>query len=1033
MTAGNASGEDASRLYRWIARASFPEERLRCKAFTVAERQDEVVLESRRKSWNALFDSDVDSESAKEEVLRRRGLSRAQWEACLRDVEVTAPEHLPDWAATFIDLYRRWQRHDKTALAKRLGDEPGRILPAAWAELCRPWVGAQQDKLRPAGIELAEEGVDDLLGHVLYRLAMPVYAVLHSYPGVLPAEHGGNGSRRQAVGTLDFWQQAFDRQPILVKIIGTLVRHWQIATEEMLDRFAADLPQLRARFLRGKETQPGDGDGIAILRLPCGLGDPHRGGRSVAIFETDCGEVVYKPKDLIGTWATGELLQELHREHGEFVPLAPDFLYCRGYGWEQRVVRRDCTTPAEVETFYRRLGGWLFLVQLLNGNDFWYDNLIACAGMPYFIDYETVVGNSFFDRLPEHGQDEHNEQFRQLGMIGILPFLMPGSMDASLVDGIDISVMTPPGKQRVPFQKKEQTGTADAGDWYEGFEAGDYAPFYRGEFQDINAFFDIFIDGYQRMGALLTAKEGPASVALQKFYRRIKQARFRHIIVDTWKCYSLLHQFFHNCRTDGVRASIALDGFFARFKPYPYRVIEGIRHDIWRNDVPLFEMQADNLRVFNTSGAATETDFFQRTAWDRITRNHAYLSNELERQVAHIKALFSTRPDNPRRAWRSHGATDVAKPKPVTREALLVLARETGAQLASLINHRGALQNGFAIGRAQLNNIRVPQSLPPNFDGCSGVVVFLALLRQYATEHKENSAALRKCHAYLMDGVDGIYSLGNVAENCGVISLFGSRLVALCRLAGVEAALRGDGNPSADIEKLMDGLLNKMRGADSLCADYRHGIGGLLYRFGELEPFFSDEKLTAWMEQILALAEAKPVRVSPEQTAAYRRYADALLPDAAGGMLVVERYMQARWPAFAAHPGYLKLQRLVAEHDDAGARTTPPAPGADEYTDEALSALRGETAMDCAYHLLADADDDASRATLDRLIGELVARRRISQRWFPDRWADDGFWPGAIHGQADMGLLLLSVYERKNLNPFRAPPVIFPALCAPGA
>ena len=1028
MTAGNASGEDASRLYRWIARASFPEERLRCKAFTVAERQDEVVLESRRKSWNALFDSDVDSESAKEEVLRRRGLSRAQWEACLRDVEVTAPEHLPDWAATFIDLYRRRQRHG-VAEAKRPADNPYLRLPAAWAESCRPWVGAQQDKLRAAGIELAEQGVDDLLEHLLYRLTTPLFAVLRSYPGALPADGGGTGS-------LDFWQQAFDRQPILVKIIGDLVRHWQIATEEMLDRFAADLPQLRARFLRGKEAQPGGG--IVILRLPCGLGDPHRGGRSVAIFETDCGEVVYKPKDLLGTRATGELLRELHREHGEFVPLAPEFLYCRGYGWEQRIARRDCGTLPEVETFYRRLGGWLFLVQLLNGNDFWYDNLIACADMPYFIDYETVVGNSLFAPKAARGQSEHLEQFRQMGVIGILPMLMPGSMDDSPEDGIDISVMTPPGKQRVPFRKGERAGAADADEWFGSFEAGDYAPFYRGEFQDINAFFDVFIDGYKRMGALLDAQEGAASAALQKFYRRIKQARFRHIIVDTWQCYALLDEFFYNCRTDGVRATIALDSFFARFKWYPTPIVEGIRHDIWRNDVPLFEMQTDSLRVFNTSGAATETDFFQKTAWDRITRNHAYLPAELERQVVHIKALFSTRPDNPRRAWRLDGATATGapkpkpQPKPVAREALLVLARETGAQLASRINRRGALRDWLAIGRAQLNNVRVPQPLPRDFNGCSGVVVFLALLRQYDTERKENSAALRKCHPYLMDDINGIYPLRDVLPHCGVISRFGSRLVALCRLARVEAELRGDGNPpAADIEKLMDDLLNDMRGADSLCADYRHGIGGLLYRFGELEPFFSGEKLTEWMEQILALAGAKPLRVSPAQTAAYRRYADALLPDAAHGMVWVDGYMQARWSPLAAHPGYLKLQRLVASGDDADARTaTQPAPPAEDYTDEALSALRGETAMDCAYHLLAGAGDDASRATLDRLIAELVARRHISRRWFPDRWADDGFCPGAIHGQADMGLLLLSVYERKNLNPFRAPAGASPALGA---
>lgn len=1001
-----------ARLHGWIARAAFPEERWQSPAFAAADAQEAVVVADRRASWEAVFAGD-DAESAarlaalKTDLLRARGVTEAEWRLGLRDYVVCAPADLPAWAATFIELYRGWRGESATP------GKPHLLLTAVWAESSRAWAQARADEMRAAGLRLTDAAVDDLLEYLTLRLATPVFAVWSSWPGAWPGGAGGDGDNGDNQGgdrwrflrDLEFWDNAFDRQPILAHIIGHLTHLWRAATAEMLARLASDAPRLRAAgFLRA-----GDGK-VTVLRLRCGLGDPHRGGRSVAIVETDCGDVVYKPKDLAGTRATGELLRELHAAHPEFTPLAPAFLRRRGYGWERRVRARECDSKAQVETFYRRLGGWLFLLQLLNGNDFWYDNLIACADMPFFIDYETVLGNSFTAPFAEQrGRPvgEQVEMFYQMQLIGILPLLMPGAVDGALADGIDISVATRPGKQPIPFPKI-------AGGVHDDFEASDYAPFYRGEFQDMNGYLDEFIAGYRGLAAAIESPAGRA--ALQLFRRRIKRARFRHIVIDTWSCYALLHTVFGNCRTDGARAAIFLDAVCARYRKYPRRVIEGIRRDVWRNDVPLFEMQADSLKLFNTAGDATEEDFFADTALAKTTRNRAYLRAHLDAQVARIKALFSTRPDRPRRRRPSVRAA------PVSPAEMLDLAQQTGAQLAADLNRVDNLHDYLAIGRAQLNNIQAVQPLPADGHGAAGAVVFLAALRcqpdaNSAARHaiERIDSALARCGRHLAEARITAFERG---PDSGVLSAFGGQLLALGRLARAPTAAGFDAAAAA--RRMLDGHLEALSPAASLCADYRHGVCGLLYCLLELAPLFAADTATAWLARILSAIERKPLQPHPPQTESYRQFADAFSPPP--HMRAIDRMMRLRWPAFTAHAGYRKLRRMIA----ASAAPAAPAPA----SPKSLRDMPSEKLLDRAYCLLAAGDRDNAgdhgnagdwRAPFDRHLAELVARRRASGRWFPDRWADDCFWPGAVHGQGDIGLLLLSAARGANLNPYRAP------------
>lgn len=975
-----AMAHNNSHLYEWIARASLPEERLGCDAFSATAHQDEVVWKSRCDSW------DKRVAHADTQLLERRKLTREQWHGALRDVEVTSPQHLPDWAKTFIDLYGHFQHKVKPPTVDNIKFSQSATI---WGELNRPWLSLQQEKLNAVGISLSDESADDLIQYLVQRLLMPLYNVFRAYPGAY-------SDSLEAYFDPEFWRAAFDRQPILVHIIGHLVSHWRTSTEEMLDRFIADLPRLQGRML---DDEAGE---ILVLRLRCGLGDPHRGGRSVAILETNHGNVVYKPKDLIGTWAAGLLLHELlhnhHQDNAEFVPEMPDFLYCRGYGWEECVAHRDCDAPEQVETFYRRLGGWLFLLQLLNGNDFWYDNLIACADQPYFIDYETIIGNSFEDFWTEVPANTAMKNFRALHMIGILPMLMPGSMGKQTLDGIDISVLAPPGKQRTPFDTESKFG-----DIFPEFVVSDYATYYDGEFRDITPFMETFIDGYQRMGRLLKSATGQH--AFEQFCERIEDARFRHIVVDTWQCYALLTRLFSFCGHDGVRAGITLDGYFTDFSHYPVSIVAGMRKDFWSNDVPLYEMQANGLNVFNTDNIATDTDFFREPALAIVKRNYTQLPGDFARQTEYIKLLFSTRPDNPRREW---GRGDDTTP-PTNEDALLQLSIATGDRVVAIINSTEQMHDCLSVGRYQLTNDRTPQPLPLGVDGCSGILAFLATLQE--NHSGDYTDALQKCRIYLREdgGVSNSTSplMYYTDTNSGVLSFSGAKLAALCRLARLDAF----SDVVVDIEKLMETHRKAIHASDEVFLDYRHGVCGLLSRFTELETLFDRKTIDRWLEQILESLKTQPLRVSPPQTEAYQKYADAVLPGAIDGMQLTDRYMNGH--ELATHPGYLKL-RATIQQETCAAKTEPAT--ASQQPAQQPAQLRGDALLDHAYRALARADWPRA----GQLTDEFARRWRDGGSWFPDNWADDRFLLSAIHGQADVGILLLSVRARANLNPFRA-------------
>ncbi|MEE4543324.1 type 2 lanthipeptide synthetase LanM family protein [Streptomyces sp. V4-01] len=178
------------------------------------------------------------------------------------------------------------------------------------------------------------------------------------------------------------------RHPVLARLLAERCLNAVAAATELLDRYRADRPRIVAAGLLGEAPEPEPG---ALTGVRFGLGDPHGGGRTVAVLDFACGRrLVYKPRPLGLHARWNELLGWFAEQRPELgarpVPLLPR----EGYGWSGFVPAAACASPAGLNAFYERLGAQLALLHAVDASDVHAENLIAAGDQPVVVDVETL-------------------------------------------------------------------------------------------------------------------------------------------------------------------------------------------------------------------------------------------------------------------------------------------------------------------------------------------------------------------------------------------------------------------------------------------------------------------------------------------------------------------------------------------------------------------------------------------------------------------------------------------------------------------
>ncbi|QFZ22186.1 type 2 lanthipeptide synthetase LanM family protein [Saccharothrix syringae] len=325
--------------------------------------------------------------------------------------ELVVPRGRPSWAA-FVE---------RAATTAARADFPGGDWQDAFAFALRPLVDAAV-RLDPR----LDGDFARALGRRLARVAARTLVLELNLRRVAGRLAGDTPQARFAdfVNRLDL-RALFAEYPVLARLLGQACLHAVEAHVELLDRFGQDRREVVRTLLDGRDPGP-------LARVETGLGDPHAGGRSVAVLTfADGRRVVYKPRPVAQHLAFADVLAwfDGHTGLGLRLPRAVDR---PAHGWLEFVDRAPCADLAGVGRFYHRLGALIALLYALDGTDMHYENLVAAGEQPVLVDVETL----FHPEVATPADPAAQALARSVDRTAVLPRVLLGEHGALDVSGV---------------------------------------------------------------------------------------------------------------------------------------------------------------------------------------------------------------------------------------------------------------------------------------------------------------------------------------------------------------------------------------------------------------------------------------------------------------------------------------------------------------------------------------------------------------------------------------------------------------------
>lgn len=564
--------------------------------------------------------------------------------------------------------------------------------------------------------------------------------------------------------------------PLLVAALITLAASWVDSTLELLQRLSADWSAIRSRLLPGAALHD-----LASIRL--GAGDPHRGGRTVAILEFESGEkLVYKPHSQAIDACFGELLEWIN-DAGFATPFRKLEVIDRGdYGWSEHAAHAPCSSTEEVARFYHRLGGYLAIFYVLRARDMHFENLIAVGEHPFPIDLETLFHN---DVTPAELGDPAIEAFQTSVM---QTMLLPQPMYVGETDEvIDMSAFGAFTGQSFPLGRKpmwQDPGTDEmrlvservmptmvvrsrpqlAG---RDVDAREYQPEFLAGFRSVYRLHEVRRDELLSAGGVL---------------ERFAQNEVRYVPRATATYAGLLARC---AQPDQLRSSTERDRVLQRLwldadeQPHLRALVPAELRDLARGDVPLLTSRPDSTELWSSDGACLP-GVFQRSSLAlvheglrRMGDADLALQERLIRTAIASSAGGQSAPRHQDVAPQEHDATEP--------RGALDAARAIGDRLC-----REAIESGTSAswlgatalgpdGRATIQPLDV--SLYGGLSGCALFLAHLGARTGEATYERVSHKALSLVRRHLDRGVP--------ANGVGGFTGLGGIIYTLCQLSAL--------------------------------------------------------------------------------------------------------------------------------------------------------------------------------------------------------------------------------------------------------
>jgi type 2 lantibiotic biosynthesis protein LanM len=519
--------------------------------------------------------------------------------------------------------------------------------------------------------------------------------------------------------------------PVLARLAVETVERWVSFSLEFLAHLAADWKTLRAAGLSGRE--PG-----VLAAVEGGLGDSHRGGRSVqvAVFASGA-KLVYKPRSLAVEAAFQDLLAWT-----EARGFAPAFRRLRivdrgDHGWVEFVTAGPCASVAEVRRFYERQGGYLALLYALGATDIHYENLIAAGEHPVLVDLEALFHPWGEEIGVPPGEEPPGRPLQDsLLRIGLLPAESWGDAETA---GVDLSGLAATAGQELPrpVLQLAEHGT-DRMRFVRGkvvLPGAQNRPTLEGSEVPLTAYLDAIAQGLEGMLRLLLTERG-ALAAPDGPLAPFADAEVRVVLRPT-QGYALLlqeslHPFFLG---DALDRSRFLDHLWVAVETRPglAELVPCENRDLARGDIPYFTTRPGCRDLWASDGRRFP-DLLPASGLDSTRELLGRLdSGEIARQVWLLRNSFGAREIGRRPPLRS-----VAPESDRELEAgeLLEAAARVGHRLESLAFRDGREAHWLGPALQGPRSWSLQPAGPDLYFGLPGIVLFLAQLGALTGEER---------------------------------------------------------------------------------------------------------------------------------------------------------------------------------------------------------------------------------------------------------------------------------------------------------
>ncbi|MBE5790530.1 MAG: DUF4135 domain-containing protein [Clostridiales bacterium] len=420
------------------------------------------------------------------------------------------------------------------------------------------------------------------------------------------------------------------------------------------------------------------------------LSDPHNGGQTAVLFESEGIKYVYKPRSGEVDFAWADFLDAMATVLKTPMPRAvrPVSKRDADYTIVPFVEGAEAKNEEEARAFYVRWGSLLALCLMLGSTDMHSENVIADGDSPLLVDVETLVSGITPDKA---GQTD--TMYESLAFSHFLPNWM-------LSDGenVDVSALTGAGKNLLYMDGKVLAAHGYVSEIQSGFRAA-----------------------YE---AILSNRE-----RVVREMERFRKAPFRKLLRPTDLYGRLTEQIarFEN-EEDRRESAKRLERAYVRggeaWKKKMQRVLESETESVIAGDIPYFFCYGDERCLRDAKGVACE-DYFSLSPVDAAIKRLKNMNNEdctAQEKIIRL-SLGCMRPEKEKISFASAmDAFELLHKNAVWTNPTIWMGLTTGAR-----------------GEAYFQSIDFDL-----YDGLTGVMVFLGAVYE-ATANEKVKRTLDEC------------------------------------------------------------------------------------------------------------------------------------------------------------------------------------------------------------------------------------------------------------------------------------------------